>query len=121
MYHWRFVRERRRFPASNWSDGFQMQVPEGAIPLTSDRLIYKIVNEEGIKSNHNSLYNDVAVAVEYVIRSDDGIIDRTEAGAPKCWIIGDQESESEVYLFLPIAARSMHEREVATFFFDRSY
>ena len=98
-----------------------MDVPEGAVPITVDKCIYKVMNEEGNRSNNSALYNDTAVAVEYIIRSPEGVIDSTQPQEPRYWIIGDKETEAELYFFLPIAVRTMKEREVATFYFARRY
>ena len=98
-----------------------MEVPDGAVPVTADRSVMKIVNEEGDRKNNSASYNDTAVAVEFIVRSPEGIVDATEPQEPRCWIIGDKEAESELYMFLPVAVRSMREKEVATFYFPRHY
>ncbi|KAH0795041.1 peptidyl-prolyl cis-trans isomerase PASTICCINO1 [Histomonas meleagridis] len=97
-------------------------VPDGAVPLTSDRLLYKIVNEEGDKYNRSASFNDTVVAVEYIIKAEDGfIIDSSQPGNPLIWITGDKDAESELYIFFPKAIGTMREKEVATYFMDRTY
>jgi tetratricopeptide (TPR) repeat protein len=98
-----------------------MEVPDGAVQLTADRKLFKVVNERGDPSNHCSVFHDTAVAVEYIIRSPEGVIDVTGPGYPTCWVTGDTASESGLYNFLPIAVRSMREHEVATFYMHRDY
>ncbi|OHT15577.1 hypothetical protein TRFO_02936 [Tritrichomonas foetus] len=96
-------------------------LPENAIPLTSDRELYKIVLEEGNKKNHSSNFNDTCVGVQYIIKSEVGLIDHTDRTGPVSWIVGDRETEADLYLFLPIVIRSMYEGETAKYFFTRKY
>lgn len=100
---------------------FMESLPEGAIPLTSDGLLRKLINKEGDRRNNSASYKDTAVAVNFVLRSSDGIIDSTENRDPVVWIIGDSEMEMNLPAYLTTGVRTMREGEESTFYFDRRY
>jgi len=95
--------------------------PEGSVPLTADRELFKLLREYGDIKNRSSNYLDTAVAVEYLIKSEKGVIDHSPPNSPLCWITGDKSTEDKLYIFLPICVKTMSEGETASFFISRKY
>ena len=95
-------------------------LPKEAKQLTEDGELYKIVIEEGDKSNRCTNYNDAAVAVQFFIQSENGVFFEN-GNKMTCWITGDKESEKGLYLFLPIVVRTMAEKETCKVLMTRKY
>ena len=95
-------------------------LPKNAKQLTEDGELYKIVIEEGDKSNRCTNFNDAAVAVQFFIQSEQGLL-FSNGNEMTCWITGDKESEKNLYLFLPIVVRTMAEKETCKVLMTKKY
>ena len=99
-----------------------MNLPEGALPVTSDRELYKTILEKGNSKNRSANYCDTLVGVYYILLTEDGSkLEHRAESDPVCWIVGDSESENDVYPFLISGVRTMCEGETAKFFFTKKY
>lgn len=98
-----------------------MNVPPNAIQLTPDGELWKLVLKPGISHKCSVIRPNTCIAVDYIVRSSEGIVDHSTPDRPAVWINGDRESEGSVFTFLPVVAKTMLENEEAQYFFTKKW